>query len=148
MIPCLAPVVLIGYAFMFSQGLDNYPLESHTPQVEVMTCQRGIGGYINATPTGLYAGGIQYGFQRYIGPVGVALIPHFGISHTDHEVMALPSYTQFDVGAGAYATYDQMIIGLKLSHWSNGNAIFNWSDSAGRENVGINMAVLQVGWEF
>ena len=145
---CLAPVILTGYAFLFGQGLDRYPLEPHTQQLEIQSCQRGIGGYVNATHSGLYAGGIQWGFQHTIDNITVSLVPHFGVSHTDHEVWALPSYTQFDTGLGLYGEYNQVVIGMKVSHWSNGNAIFNWADSAGRQNVGINMAVLQLGWRF
>lgn len=146
---CLTPVVLLGYAAMFGTHIDRYPFEPYAPQLEIQTCQREFGGYINATPTGLYSGGLQYGFMHTIDDNwDVSFIPHFGLSHTDHIVAALPSYTQFDVGAGLYNTYKHIVIGLKVSHWSNGNAVFNWADSAGRQNIGINMAVLQVGWQF
>lgn len=147
--PTLAPLILIGYASMFGTSIDRYPFESNTPQLELRTGYVSIGGYINATPTGLYAGGIHYGFSHTMSDNwSVSVIPHFGVSHTDHMIAALPSYTQFDVGTGVYAIYEHLVMGINASHWSNGNAVFNWSDSAGRQNVGINMVVVQIGYIF
>lgn len=145
--PCFTPVILLGMAVMF--GDKNFPPPSNAPQIEVQTCAEGFGGYANATTNGLYAAGVQWGFSTDLGKeVTARFIPHFGGSHTSEMIVALPSYTQFDLGAGLYLEYAKFLIGLKVSHWSNGNYFFNWDDSGGRQNVGINMVVFQLGRAF
>ena len=146
--PNIGPVLLIGYVTLFG-GIGSYAPPDNTTQVELRSSLQGPGLYVNGTPSGLVSGGVQWGFNTIIDrDVVLSFIPHLGVSHATEQVHALPSYTQFDVGGGLYTSYEHLVIGIKLSHWSNGNYLFNWSDSAGRQNVGINMAVLQLGWRF
>lgn len=144
--PCFAPVVLLGMAIMF--GDRNFPPPSNAPQIEVKTCSEGFGGYASATTNDLYAAGVQWGFSTQVDAVTMRFIPHFGGSHTGQTIEPLPSYTQFDLGAGFYLEWKQYLVGVKISHWSNGNYFFNWDDSGGRQNVGVNMAVFQLGRSF
>lgn len=146
--PCFAPVVLLGMAVMF--GDRNFPPPENAPQMEVKTCAEGLGAYASATTNQLYAAGVQWGIGAPLTESGLVLrfTPHFGVSHTGETIDPLPSYTQFDVGGGLYLEYQTWLIGFKVSHWSNGNYFFNWDDSGGRQNVGVNLFALQVGRSF
>lgn len=145
---CLAPVIFAGYAMFLGVGPHNAGHGS-APMVEVQTCPDGVGAYANATTNGLYAGGLQYGWKLYEGPITVRLTPGLGVSYADHTVHNLPKHYQFDLKIGVSVEYQQFFSYVGYRHWSAGCALsFPCSSYEYQHNHGLDRGEIGFGYQF
>jgi len=137
---CFAPIVLLGFATTIETSWHKTPNEDGTV-IEIQTCDKGIGIDVKLSMSGLYGIAVQYGLQKDVGNgVTIALLPKAGASYVDHPNEALPSRTQFEVGAQLLVGYGRYRFGVEYWHMSN----------AGMEypNVGQDMVIFQTGFKF
>lgn len=139
MMLCLAPLVLVGYAFPVVTSWHKWR-DINAPMVEIQTCETGLGAHVKASQAGLYALGVHYGLTKQWDDWSVTLSPHAGLSYADHDIESLPARKQFELGLQVLGGFKQARIGLEYWHLSN----------AGLQspNIGLDMIILQTGWTF
>lgn len=115
---CLEPLLLAGYLFTLATD-PHRTTNFNDPVVEVQTCERKLGGFVQGSMSGLYAGGLQYGMRYKKEELSITLTPKIGISYVDHPVYELPQRTQFSVGSLLLFGYEDMRIGIEYWHMSN-----------------------------
>ena len=136
---CLAPIIMVGYAFTIQTDWHQ-TTDVSAPIVELQSCESGLGLHGKLSTDGLYAGGVHYGFTGQWGDWSLTAQPHVGLSYADHPIPELPMRTQFEVGAEVLAGYGDFRVSIGYWHLSN----------AGLEapNTGLDMLTLQTGWRF
>lgn len=133
---CLAVAVLAG------QLLTIQPNAAHTSDfngrsIEIQSCTRGPGGFVMASDSGLYAGGIQYGVEARYHEILMTAQPFFGASYTPREVSELPLHAQFWAGLNLLVEYRGILAGVKYGHASNGGLT--------EHNAGVDVFTMMVG---
>ena len=117
--PCLAPLVLIGYLFTL-QVHATQTSNMNAPVLDLQSCETGWGVHAKASTSGLYAVGGQYGWTwQPVASWSVTLQPRAGVSYVDHPVEALPLRTQFELGTQLLLGYDRWRVGVEYWHLSN-----------------------------
>lgn len=138
---CLAPLILIGYALTMHIQPVRKPAQIDAPMVEVQTCERGTGLTAKASAAGLFGLGLQYGVPLYTGEhVSATFSPKMGLSYASEPYRELPMRGQFEVSAQLLLGWEQLLVGVEYTHFSN----------AGLQhpNIGLDMLVFQTGWVF
>lgn len=136
---CLAPLVLVGYLFTL-QTSSHHSTMMNGAQIDVQTCESGLGLHAKATTSGLYSTGLHYGLTGEWGNYSVTLQPRVGFSVADRPVYELPSQVQFELG-------QQLILGygdfrLAVEYWHLSNAYTK------APNIGMDFIILSSGWRF
>lgn len=136
---CLAPLLLAGYMMTVSPFGHSSPNENGVI-VELQTCERGAGGHVRASSSGLYALGLQYGIGTEFGPISLTFQPRAGFSHVDHENRNLPLGTQFELGGQMLVGYDRYRFAVDYWHLSNAGIK--------KPNLGMDTFSVMVGVAF
>lgn len=148
MLLCFAPIILAGAIIPIETPWHHSSI-APSAIVEVLTCQSGPGLHARATESGLFAGGVQYGFTKDVGKVSFSISPQAGISYVDHPVRNLPARTQYEVGLQALVCYDRFCSGLSYIHMSNGYRIgLCPSGDDCRGNIGEDVLAITTGLRF
>jgi len=141
---CLAPIALAGYLYASEVTTNVSKRTEHTTGqgavATVLTCDRGLGLGVKGATNGLYAVEAHYGLKGELGSFSASLLPKAGLSYTDHTVKELPQTLQFSVGAQLLLGFEHYRAGVELWHLSNAGMT--------QPNIGLNMVVIQAGWEF
>ena len=116
---CLALAVLAG-RLLTIQPNATHPSDFNGRTIELQSCTQGPGGFVMASDSGLYAGGIQYGIEARTREMVFTAQPFFGASYTPREVSELPLHTQFWAGLNLLVEYRGVLVGVKYGHASNG----------------------------
>lgn len=136
---CLVPLLLVGATSTLDWSKTPPPNENGA-LIEVQTCERGLGGHVKGTSSGLYALGIHYGFTGEMGNFSATFQPRMGLSATDHTNRNLPQTVQFEVGLQFLVGYEQYRIALDYWHLSNAGVT--------QPNIGMDMLGILGGITF
>lgn len=137
--PCLAPVILIGYLLTI-QTAWHKTATFDAPMLEVQTCEVGLGAAANISASGLAGLVGQYGWQWRHNDFSFTVQPKAGFSHAMQPVYELPSQTQFQLGLGLLVGYQSWRIGLEYQHLSNAGLA--------QPNIGLDLLAIQTGLTF
>ena len=136
---CFTPVILLGY-LLTVQTSWHKTSTFDAPMIEVQTCETGLGAAANVSASGLAGLVAQYGWQWREGDWSVTIQPKAGMSHAMQPVYELPAQTQFQLGLGLLAGYQQWRIGIEYQHLSNAGLA--------SPNIGLDLIAVQSGWTF
>lgn len=149
MIRELSSAVLLAGAMLASEARTNVASDTASrldaPLVTWLSSRDGFGIGAKATPAGIGAIEGHYAISTQRGAWAYSLLPKFGLSYADgyHE---LPQGAQFSMGLQGLVSYHHFVIGLEYWHMSNGDGLgLGLSDG---QNIGLDLAVIQAGWQF
>lgn len=141
---CLAPLLLVGYAFTMQTDWHR-SANMDAPYVQVQTCKTGFGLHGKVSGAPWVTGGVHYGFtwRPAEGEMEITLQPHLGLSYFNYQVLPRASRQigRFEVGAMLLLSYRDAHVGLEYIHLSNGEG---WEQT----NVGMDLIGVQTGWRF
>lgn len=137
---CLEAMVLVGY-LMTAQPNPSHITNLDGPLLEVQTCERGVGAFAKASPSGVGAVGVQYGAQWHPADQWTLTItPQFGVGLLDRHVHEVSSQVNFSLGLNAMLGFRRSRVAVEYWHHSNAGL--------GRQNAGLDMLALMGGWAF
>ncbi len=136
---CFAPILLLGYLFTLHPNAAHVT-DFETPYVQAMTCDRGPGLDLKASPN-IGTLQAQYGIPVYDeGPWSLSLIPKAGGAMLAEHVPESQSRMNFALSLHVLARYEAVHLGLEYLHESNAHL--------GDRNAGMDFVGTAVGFSF
>lgn len=136
---CFAPILLLGYLFT-SHPNPAHVTSLNNPYVQAMTCDRGPGLDLKASPdiSTLQA---QWGFVAHDeGPWTVSILPKAGGAMLSKHIPESQSQMNFALSI-------QLLIGYERVHFSF-EQLHESSAGLGDRNIGKDMTFVGAGWSF
>lgn len=139
---CLAPLVLLGYAWTI-QTSWHHSADVDAFYAQAQTCKTGFGlhGKVSAAPW--VSGGLHYGWTWEPKPeVELTVQPQLGLSYFNVEgPNGHRQIGRFEVGMALMASFRRVHVVLEYQHMSNG-------EGTHPGNVGLDLVGLSTGWRF
>lgn len=149
MIREMSSVVLLVGAMLASEARTNVASDTYNqlaqPVVTVLSSREGFGVGVKVSPARLGAIEGHYALTYQHNDWAYSLLPKFGVSYADN-VKELPQTVQFSMGMQGLVSYRSVVAGVEYWHMSNGDSLhMAWSS---KQNIGLDLIVLQVGYQF
>lgn len=136
---CFAPILLLGYLLTW-QPNASHVTNFDAPYVQVMTCDRGPGLDLKASPN-IGTLQVQYGFPVYDeGPWSLSIIPKAGGAMLAKHVPESQSTVNFALSLQTLVRYERVNLSLEYLHESNAGL--------GERNAGMDFLGTAVGFSF
>lgn len=142
MLSCLSPVILAGLVSVTQMPWHTVTNASHfqAGELQVQTCEKGVGGKLTATTNGIVSTALQYGATLKHGPWSLSLAPFAGGAYSADDRTENATRLNFSLGAQLMGGYDRYRLAVEFWHLSNAGLA--------QPNYGLDMLSILTGVAF
>lgn len=124
---------------------DTYTRLLNDTVISGLSNRQGFGLGANLSLARLGSMDLHYTVSIERGPWATSLSPFFGLSYAD-KIPELPQTVQFSMGIQGLVSYRSAIMSVQYWHMSNGSAL--GLALTEKQNIGLDLFILQAGWTF